>query len=64
MSKTLKFGFIAAFVAIGITSPVLAQSRDSGQNAYAMFPNEDSNSPAFTGGGSTGYNAYQGRDND
>lgn len=64
MSKASKLVFIATVVAIGITSPVLAQSRDNGQNAYAMVPHEDSNSPAFTGGGSTGYNAYQAKDND
>jgi hypothetical protein len=64
MNKTSKLAFIAAVVAIGITSPVLAQSRYIGQNAYAMVSHEDSSSPEFTGGGSTGYNAYQAKDND
>jgi hypothetical protein len=64
MSKTSKVAFVAAVVAIGISSPVLAQSRDDGRNAYGMVPHEDSNSPAFTGGGSAGYNTYQERDND
>jgi hypothetical protein len=46
MSKTLKFAFIAAMLAMigGLSSPVLAAYYDS---------------PAFTGGGSNGYNAYQ-----
>ncbi len=66
MSKTSKFAFLAAVVAIGISSPVLAQSRDdgrntyglvNGRNAYDMVVPQDWNSPASTGGGSSGYNA-------
>lgn len=66
MTKTSKFAFLATVVAIGISSPVLAQSRDDGRNAYGLINGrnaydmvvpQDSNSPAFTGGGSTGYNA-------
>lgn len=66
MSKTSKFAFVTAVVAIGISSPVLAQSRDDGRNAYGLVGArnaydrvvpQDSNSPTFTGGGSSGYNA-------
>ena len=51
MSKTLKLALIAAVLAMigGISSPVLAAYYDA---------------PAFTGGGSTGYNADQAKDND
>jgi hypothetical protein len=51
MSKTLRFAFIAAVLAMigGMSSPVLAAYYDS---------------PSFTGGGSNGYNAYQARDSD
>jgi hypothetical protein len=54
MTKTSKIVLIAAIVA-GIASPVFAQSRDSGRNAFAMVPHGDA--PAATGGGSIGYNA-------
>ena len=47
MSKILKFVFFAAFVAIGISSPVLADSYDPGLN----------------GGGSIGYDAHLGAGN-
>jgi hypothetical protein len=71
MHSRSKFAFLAAVVAIGgISSPVLAAPGDwpdgrndygmvtrDGRNAYAMMPHEDSNSSAFTGGGSSGYNA-------
>jgi hypothetical protein len=67
MHTRSKFAFLAAVVAIGgISSPVLAASGDwpdgrndygmvtrNGWNAYAMMPHEDSNSSAFTGGGSS-----------
>lgn len=56
MTKTSKIVLIAAIVA-GIASPVFAQSRDSGRNAFAMVPHGDANAPALTGGGSIGYNA-------
>ncbi|HTV88126.1 MAG TPA: hypothetical protein VME41_03830 [Stellaceae bacterium] len=55
-----KLVLIAAIAAIGIASPVLAKSRDNGRHAYAMVPPADGGSsvhaPAFTGGGSQGYN--------
>jgi hypothetical protein len=58
MISTSKLALIAAVVAIGLTSPVLAQSRDSGRSAYGMVPYGDTaHSPAATGGGSAGYNA-------
>ena len=58
MISTSKLALIAAVVAIGLTSPVLAQSRDNGRGAFAMVPHsDDANSPAATGGGSAGYNA-------
>ena len=51
MRKMLKFVFVAAVVAIGISSPVLAAGYDSYDN------------PALNGGGSNGYNAYVGAGN-
>lgn len=50
MSKKLKLAFLAVVAAIigGISSPVLASVYDD---------------PAFTGGGSSGYNAGLGADN-
>lgn len=57
MINTSKIALIAAVVAIGLASPVLAQARDSGRGAFAMVPHGDwSNAPAATGGGSIGYN--------
>jgi hypothetical protein len=57
MSKTLRFAFIAAVLAMisGMSSPVLAAYPELG--AYY-------DSPSFTGGGSDGYNAYQRWDSD
>lgn len=58
MISTSKLALIAAVVAIGLTSPVLAQSRDSGRSAYGMVPHGDTaTNPAAVGGGSVGYNA-------
>ena len=57
MLKTSTFPLIAAVVAVSLASPVLAQSRDNGRNAFAMVPHGDVNAPAATGGGSSGYNA-------
>jgi hypothetical protein len=48
MRRMLKFVFLAAVAAIGISSPVLA----------AVY-----NDPALNGGGSSGYNAHLGADN-
>ena len=60
---------LAAVVTIGISSPVLAQSRHHGLNDYglvnwqnvydvvARFAAAPLKAPAFTGGGSIGYNA-------
>jgi hypothetical protein len=57
MSKTSKLILIVA-IAAGIASPVLAQSRDIGRNAFGMVPsNSTFADPALTGGGSAGYNA-------
>jgi hypothetical protein len=64
MIKTSKLLLIAAIAAAGIASPVLAQSRHNGRNAYAMVPITVSHNtapwqatdPAYTGGGSSGYN--------
>lgn len=57
MSKTSKLALIVA-IAAGIASPVLAQSRDDGRNAFGMVPpNSTFADPALTGGGSVGYNA-------
>ena len=57
MTKTSKIIVIVA-IAAGIASPVLAQSRDSGRNAFGMVPsNSTFADPALTGGGSAGYNA-------
>jgi hypothetical protein len=57
MSKTLRFAFIAAVLAMigGMSSPVLA--------AYPELAAYD-DSPSLTGGGSYGYNAYQQWDSD
>jgi hypothetical protein len=57
MISTSKLALIAAIVAAGLTSPVLAQSRDHGRNAFAMVPHGDPYSAAANGGGSVGYNA-------
>lgn len=65
MLKTSTLALIAAIVAAGIGSPVLAQSRDNGRDAFAMVPHGDgAYSPALTGGGSTGYNADIGKKSD
>lgn len=57
MSKMSKLALIVALAA-GIASPVLAQSRDNGRNAYGMVaPNSSYADPSLTGGGSAGYNA-------
>jgi hypothetical protein len=63
MIKTSKLLLIAAIAAAGIASPVLAQSRLNGRDAYAMVPIVQFNAtpwrtidPAYTGGGSAGYN--------
>jgi hypothetical protein len=57
MSKTSKLVLIVT-IAAGIASPVLAQSRDIGRNAFGMVPsNSTFADPALTGGGSVGYNA-------
>lgn len=69
MSNT-KVALLAGVVAIGISSPVLAQSGDlglngyglvNGRNVYDLVPQRSNapayNAPAFTGGGSIGYNA-------
>jgi hypothetical protein len=65
MLKTSTFALIAAVVAVSVASPVLAQSRDNGYNAFAMVPHGDgANAPALTGGGSSGYNADIGKKTD
>ena len=65
MLKTSSFALIAAIVAVSVASPVLAQSRDSGRDAFAMVPHGDgANAPALTGGGSAGYNADIGKKTD
>ena len=51
MRKILKFVFLAAVVAIGISSPALA----AGYDAY--------DNPSLNGGGSNGYNAHVGAGN-
>ena len=68
MKKTSKFAFLAAVVAIGISSPVLAkQSRawPDARNTYRMDMRDARNaytrgddlySMVFTGAGSSGYN--------
>jgi hypothetical protein len=64
MIKTSKLLLIATIAAAGIASPVLAQSRHNGRDAYAMVPTIASpgetpwqaTDPAYTGGGSSGYN--------
>jgi hypothetical protein len=57
MSKTSKLVLIVA-IAAGIASPVLAQSRNNGRDAFGMVPpNSTLADPALTGGGSAGYNA-------
>jgi hypothetical protein len=64
MFKTSKLLLIATIAASGIASPVLAQSRHNGRDAYAMVPTIVSHNatpwqatdPAYTGGGSNGYN--------
>jgi hypothetical protein len=65
MLKTSTFALIAAVVAVSVASPVLAQSRDNGRDAYAMVPHGDgANAPGLTGGGSSGYNADIGKKSD
>ena len=65
MLKTSTFALIAAAVAVSVASPVLAQSRHDGRDAFAMVPHGDgANSPALTGGGSAGYNADIGKKTD
>jgi len=65
MISTSKLALIAAVVAIGLTSPVLAQSRDNGRGAFAMVPHGDgSYSATANGGGSAGYNADIGKKTD
>ena len=65
MLKTSTFAFIAAVVVASVASPVLAQSRDNGRDAFAMVPRGDgAYSPALTGGGSAGYNADIGKKSD
>ncbi len=60
MIKSSKLLLIAAIAAASIASPVFAQSRDDGRNAYAMVPPNATTwqptDPAYTGGGSRGYN--------
>jgi hypothetical protein len=64
MFKTSKLLLIAAIATAAIASPVLAQSRYNGRDAYAMVPVIVSHNatpwqatdPAYTGGGSAGYN--------
>jgi len=77
MSKKLKLAFLAAVLAVigAISPPVLAAKwphgrnaphgmvTRNGQNAYARVPHQDLNSPQFSGGGSSGYNATLGADN-
>jgi len=56
MTKTSRLILIVT-IAVGIASPVLAQSRDSGRTAFGMVPsNSTFADPALTGGGSSGYN--------
>lgn len=65
MFKTSTLTLIAAVVAASVASPVLAQSRDSGRDAFAMVPHGDgANAPAMTGGGSAGYNSDIGKKTD
>lgn len=65
MFKTSTLTLIAAVLAVSVASPVLAQSRDNGRDAFAMVPHGDgANSPALTGGGSAGYNADIGKKTD
>lgn len=63
MIRIPKLVLIAAIAAAGIASPVLAQSRDNGRNAFAMVPPDataisPAHDPVYTGGGSRGYNEY------
>lgn len=66
MFKTSAFALIAAVVAVSVASPVLAQSRHNGRNAFAMVPHNDgaAYSSAVNGGGSVGYNADIGKKTD
>ena len=65
MFKTSTLALIAAVVAVSVASPVLAQSRDNGRDAFAMVPHGDgANAPAMTGGGSSGYNSDIGKKTD
>jgi hypothetical protein len=63
MISKSKLALIAAVAAIGIASPVLAQSRDSGRDLFDVAPSNVAAStvydPAATGGGSIGYNESQ-----
>jgi hypothetical protein len=64
MIKTSKLLLTAAIAAASIASPALAQSRHNGRDAYAMVPTiaspeaalRHATDPAYTGGGSSGYN--------
>jgi hypothetical protein len=63
MTKISKLILVAAIAAAGTASPVFAQSRDNGRNAYDRYdmvpPNatiSQPTEPAYTGGGSSGYN--------
>lgn len=62
MIRMLKLVLVAAaIVAAGVASPVSAKSRNNGRHAFAMVPPEaaaiaPANDPAYTGGGSRGYN--------
>jgi hypothetical protein len=60
MTNTAKLVLIAAISALSIASPALAQSRDDGREAFGMVPADPTflpaNDPAYTGGGSHGYN--------
>lgn len=40
MNRTSKFAFLAALVAIGISSPVLASQRPGGRSIYGAVPRE------------------------
>ena len=73
MSNKLKLAFLAALVATGISSQVLAAKHPDGRhaygmvtpglNAYARVLHRDLNSPQFDGGGSNGYDAHLGAGN-
>ncbi len=50
MRKKLKFAFPSAVAVIGVSSPVLAQSRNDGRKADGTVSHERSNSPPLSGG--------------